>query len=940
VDELPFIGREREFEAIERALSGVAAGPCLVDLPGEPGVGKSRMLSEIAERAGQSRVTVVSAGTDGPVSPGEFANLRDLFAAVPVPDPAAGSFRPPDQADAAAWHLSLRAAVAALVGRAGAMIVLDDLHLMDRGSAEVLAAYLRRPPQAPVLLVLSYRSRQCDPRLRAALVAARRSSRVTSIELGPLDRTETDAFIGDTMCGRHRRTAYQDSGGNPKYLRLLMAKCLGELSPQAEVNDVMTRESAPMLAELADLSQTARLVANAAAVIGDRFEPELLQAVGRLGHDEVLGALDDLIASDVIRPSTVPGHFDFRHPLLRDLVYQATPGGWRLGAHARAAAEMRRIHQPAERYAQHLEMASTFGDEQSVTALTEAAHLAVPVAPAQAAHWYDTALRLLPDSDRTLHWRRQVLLRLARANAAAGRPAPCRAALDDWSRAAAEASAAKAEITEAARLRARLAEWSGDHALAIDILRTAIGSEGESSADGDTELRVALAATAARGAMAGSGHVADTMTWAQDAVLSAAGSGDPVCRASALVSHATLSLVSGDAAAARRGAHAAARLIDPLADAAVAPDVDVLAALAWLELRLENFPSALSHFARGATISQAAGKDAAAATLAVGLGAVLMGRGQLRRARSLADQALELSGAEGLDEPRTAARWLRGRIALQAGDTAGAMAEAAAATTSAATGPWWHRVRLVLAEALLADGDAEACHATLAAAGLDDWAGAPLPIWDQMELADLLGRAAIHDGRRADGELAAKWLEAIADSLDLPGARATAALAAAWVSETPAAALSCYLTVITTASGCDHPYQAGQANLGAGLALRELKSPDRADHHLQLAADLAADHGFAGLAADVAAARKAPAGPADVPTQFVLSQREFEIAQLVSTGRTNRQIARSLAVSHKTVETHLGRIFQKLDVSSRAEIANMVGRATITGRPRRRAAVS
>ncbi|KUO04430.1 hypothetical protein AQJ67_11880 [Streptomyces caeruleatus] len=63
-----------------------------------------------------------------------------------------------------------------------------------------------------------------------------------------------------------------------------------------------------------------------------------------------------------------------------------------------------------------------------------------------------------------------------------------------------------------------------------------------------------------------------------------------------------------------------------------------------------------------------------------------------------------------------------------------------------------------------------------------------------------------------------------------------------------------------------------------------------------------------------------------------LSNRETEIAVLVSGGRTNQQIARALAISHKTVETHLGRIFKKLRVSSRAEVAAVVGRAHRPGR--------
>ncbi|MEV6537296.1 LuxR C-terminal-related transcriptional regulator, partial [Streptomyces sp. NPDC051639] len=58
-----------------------------------------------------------------------------------------------------------------------------------------------------------------------------------------------------------------------------------------------------------------------------------------------------------------------------------------------------------------------------------------------------------------------------------------------------------------------------------------------------------------------------------------------------------------------------------------------------------------------------------------------------------------------------------------------------------------------------------------------------------------------------------------------------------------------------------------------------------------------------------------------------LSSREQEISVLVSDGYTNQQIARALKLSHKTVETHLGRIFKKLDVGSRAQVATSIGRA-------------
>ncbi|CAM5464079.1 AAA family ATPase [Streptomyces abikoensis] len=82
------------------------------------------------------------------------------------------------------------------------------------------------------------------------------------------------------------------------------------------------------------------------------------------------------------------------------------------------------------------------------------------------------------------------------------------------------------------------------------------------------------------------------------------------------------------------------------------------------------------------------------------------------------------------------------------------------------------------------------------------------------------------------------------------------------------------------------------------------------------------------------AAAVPPPCPDPEPGLATLSRREQEIAVLVSGGRTNQQIARALDLSHKTVETHLGRIFKKLVVSSRAEVAAIVGRSGHPGRPR------
>jgi DNA-binding CsgD family transcriptional regulator len=62
-----------------------------------------------------------------------------------------------------------------------------------------------------------------------------------------------------------------------------------------------------------------------------------------------------------------------------------------------------------------------------------------------------------------------------------------------------------------------------------------------------------------------------------------------------------------------------------------------------------------------------------------------------------------------------------------------------------------------------------------------------------------------------------------------------------------------------------------------------------------------------------------------------LSARELEVAKLVAQGRTNRQVAEALSLSEKTIENHLGRIYAKLGVSSRAALAGTFAAGFVEG---------
>lgn len=119
------------------------------------------------------------------------------------------------------------------------------------------------------------------------------------------------------------------------------------------------------------------------------------------------------------------------------------------------------------------------------------------------------------------------------------------------------------------------------------------------------------------------------------------------------------------------------------------------------------------------------------------------------------------------------------------------------------------------------------------------------------------------------------------------------------------------------------PYQAAEVRVLVAVACRQLDDRERAELECNAARDL-----FEALGAAPALARidrLVAAGPQDVggPSRAVgrdhsVSGRELEVLRLVAAGRRNREIANELAISEKTVERHLGNIFNKLDVPNRA----------------------
>ncbi|MDA3650030.1 LuxR C-terminal-related transcriptional regulator [Saccharopolyspora indica] len=852
-----FAGRRRELTALTDALGG--HGARLVDLVAEPGMGRSALLAEFLPAAAGHEVLAAAGGTGGAHPRLTAERLRG-----PLPE----------------------------------VLVVDDVHQASPEVVTALRELLRTPPP-DLLLVLSHRPRQSPTHLLAALGTAATTWRTTRLELPPLTAAETESLLPGALCGRHRTTAHADSGGNPRYLRLLLSWCAGpdcgggELFEEAAA--LPEQDAAELLLELEALPARALLVARAAAVAGP--DTYLAAALAGLDHAELLSEVDTLVAADVLRPTNIPGRFAFRHPALRAVTYAASPAGWRLGAHAQAAESLRERGASAAGYARHVERAGQAGPAGTATLLAAADELAER-APGTAAGFYRAALRELPEAEAPAP-----LLALAR----------CAVATGDL-RGGAEALSRHDDLPSAApgagaETRALLAQHAGRYTQARSLLRKAL-----STVD-SPQLRLLLAQTS----------LWDTgWYFSDDALLTATGSGDPALQALALAVHAITRLANGSAGPAQRSAREAARVADRQAGADLARTPSVLTSLGWVETHLEQHSAALRHFTQGLALSRASGRWPAMIPALTGLATVHLREGDLRAAAGAADQAVSLSEPPGAEDLRAMALTARAQVSLARGEVLAALADShQAAILVPPDSPWWRRAHLTAAAAHLHDGDpATAVALTLDAAGGDTLL--EVPAWDHVTAGSQLAHAELLLGNPAEATLWSKRVTESARTLGLPALTAQADLTAARVAQGPGEALVHATAALTT----PNPLLKATAHTLAAQALTNLNEHARAADHRAAAQALTTRHGTTPLPT---------ATPPQQPPneQHVLSQREYEIATLVSQGRTNRQIARELDVSHKTVETHLGRIFTKLEVSSRAEIANMVGRATIKPRPKR-----
>jgi tetratricopeptide (TPR) repeat protein len=429
---VPFVGRETQLAALVAAVASAGAGGRVVALvAGEPGIGKTRLVAEVAARAAWPArwatcwpdpgapaywpwLQLLRALPDG--GGAELADLRGLLAEPPgAGQQVAG--------EGARFRLfdATAAALAAAARREPLLLVLDDLQWADEGSVGLLRFLARDPRLRGVAVLGTYRDSDLD---RAATLAGHLDDLVRDglhLVLGGLSGRDTGALVaalrGSASADAtllHRRT-----GGNPFFVRELVRLLdLGGESVPTSVRAVVARR-------LAGLSPVTRDVLAAASVLGADIDPALLAPVSGRSGPEVLAALDEATVARLVRPGEGGGHLAFAHALVREVLHDGLGRAARVALHRRAGEVLRERGEQARlpETAHHvlLGLAGPQDAELAVGyAIRAGAHYRESLAYEQAASWLRTALDLLrahrPGDPREAG----VLLELGEAALAAG----------------------------------------------------------------------------------------------------------------------------------------------------------------------------------------------------------------------------------------------------------------------------------------------------------------------------------------------------------------------------------------------------------------------------------------------------------------------------------------------------------------------------------------
>jgi DNA-binding CsgD family transcriptional regulator len=897
------VGREEELGALDLFIGEPVGGPAALVLEGEAGIGKSTLWDAGVELARGQGLTVLKARPAEAERGLGHVGLGDLFEGLG--GDALSELSPPrrralevalvreeasgEAVDRRTLAVAVRDVLEFLSGQGPLLLAVDDVQWLDASSSQALAFALRRLEGSPILLLLA--RRLIEGRHRSELERALGAERVRQLVVGPLSVGALHRFLRDRLDRPFARQTllriYERSDGNP-FFALELARVLDADADPLHPLPVPETLEELVRARIDELPEPTRQALALASALGTPSQ-SLLERAGVTD-----ATLDPAFAAHVIEREN--GTIRFTHPLLSSVLYQDI-GGERYGVHERLAEV---VEDPLLR-ARHLALSKEAADARVADALDEAVCLAADRgASAFAAELADQALRLTPLDERDERHRRA--LDAARAHLAAG----------EWTRARAIATDLLGEAkTGPTRVEALLllAEFEHDD-LAVPVLEEALQeASSEEALRARVLLRLAWAERFRRGF---AGALEDTRS-----ALDLTGRlGDDLLRFEALVQLHILGTMVGDAEAAAYGVQAC-DLATAAGDSRLQREGNLLVSgmrgdsgnlpeqlallehefeewrerdelfaahvlwlLSWAELWAGRWDPAAEHAARSRDLTRQYGVERNQDYIPTAW--IAVHRGQLEVARKESERGLELCEEQiGFHPPLLEA--VPGLAALWSGDSASAVELLGKADQQAAALGWgapsarpW---TVDYVEALLEQGR------------VDD----AVQVIDRFE----------EDGIRLEQERVL---------VQVTSCRGLVAAAQGAVDE----AVPLLERAAVRSEEIGDTFERARAQLALGVVLRRARRKRPAREAIREALD-----GFSrlGAATWVAKAEGELGRIGGRKREEGLTASERRVAVLVAEGRTNREVAATLFLGERTVAGHLTRIYAKLGVRSRTELA-------------------
>jgi DNA-binding CsgD family transcriptional regulator len=923
-------GRDAELSEVEDALRAVAAGiGGVVLVEGEAGIGKSRFIREVVQQAAAHDLHTVFGVAEELEQGRPFGALTRAFGiAGRAEEPQLAAIAqeldlPPSPDDIAAGASRLfrvQEAIIDLVGdrtaRRPLVLTVDDLQWVDTPSAAALAALSRRTADLALLLVLAYRPFPPPP---DRLLDVATAGRTTRIALGALDADAVAELVGEAAgvpAGTSLLALVEGARGNPFFvIELVHALCddraLDTSSGAAEVHitGVPPTLRQTILRRVRSLSPPALDLLRGGAVLGGSFELDSL--AGMLERSTVSLHPDtlDAVAAGLLEEDGP--RLRIRHDLIREAISADTPEAIRVSLHRKAAAVLSERGEPAVVVASHL----VHGHDRSPAAAAALRRAAGELAgddPVRAVELLDRVLAV-EQLDPTE--RQEVVAELVPLLIAVGRLSD---AVDSASRALATGPAPACE----ARLRLGLAEAlleTGDADGAVEQLERAGRSEALDdqrravlvadiawarlasfdldAADRDARMaeewaRQHAAAGVLSSALAVQSRIAaysadfERAVRLGEAAVAAAEGADTWLRRTPEY-YSGLALLNADRAEEAIRVLAAGR---KQAEAAGAPwaVANYHNALVMCALHGGSWDDAITEAEAGRVLYAEAGTRAAYIQTESMLGLMWLHRADYDQARHALDRAEADFAIPGFDVRGIIwLLWLRAAFAELEGD----VSRSARLLGSAFDLAVQRRVHSV-------------------------------KFWFGPEVV----RLALAAGQREQAERAAAEVRVAAEGASTASARGAAAWCGGLIAEDAVQLEEAVVAYRSTSRQLDH---AGAAEAtAAALVVRQGSDAhvvELLDEALAICEDLGAAHDARRITATLRdlGVRRGARGPRQRPRTGLasLTPTERTVLELVGSDLRNAEIAERLFVSRRTVETHVGRLYAKLQVRSRVALA-------------------